>query len=343
MVLASLGVLAAISALAFALRRSRPWLAAGWGWYLLTLLPVIGIVQVGMQSMADRYMYVPIIGLFIAVAWEASGSAPRFSVAAAALLLTFWAVLSFRQIAVWKDGVTLFTRALEVNPDNFLAHDNLGVELDRRGRFDEALEHYSETLRLKPGDRHGEANYAQATFAKGARLQAAGKPDEALAAFREGLHFRPRNALAHLAVGQILSGQGKSPAAIAEFRLALEADPALAAAHMGLAVALTGAGRPAEARRSFEDAIRYDPKNAEAHFDLGLILAGQGKIAEALPHFEAAIRFKPDLGPAHVALAEIYYAAGRYQDSWREILAARAAHMEVDPGLVSLLTPHLRR
>ena len=342
-VVGSLAALAAISAIALAFRRSRPWLAAGWGWYVITLMPVIGIVQVGMQSMADRYMYVPIAGLFIAVAWEAASRAPRASAVAAGLLLASWGILSWRQIAVWQDGVTLFAHAIEVDPDNFLAHDNLGVELDRRGRPEEALAQYRETLRIKPGDRHGVSNYSQATFARGARLQAEGKLDEALAAFREGLRYRPQNALAHAAVGQILAQQQKIPAAIAEFRLALEADPTLAAAHMGLAVALTGTGRPVEARRSFEDTLRYDPNNAEAHFDLGLILAGLGRMADALPHFEAAIRIKPDLGPAHVALAEIYYAAARYQDSWREVLAARAAHTEVDPGLVSLLSPHLRR
>src|SRR5205807_1838606 len=138
-VIAALLALAALSALAFALRRTRPWLAAGWAWYLLTLLPVIGIVQVGMQSMADRYMYVPLIGLAIAVAWEAAERAPRPAPTAAVILLALWAVLSWRQIPVWHDGLTLFTHALAVTPDNFLAHDNLGVELDRRGRPDEAL------------------------------------------------------------------------------------------------------------------------------------------------------------------------------------------------------------
>ncbi|MCU1237927.1 MAG: repeat-containing protein [Candidatus Solibacter sp.] len=299
----AVAALAGVSILVFRLRRTRPWLTVGWCWYVITLLPVIGIVQVGMQAMADRYMYVPMIGLSIAVAWEFD----RRAAVPAVAVLAVWGVVSWRQTAVWKDGVTLFTHAIAVTDDNFLAHDNLGVLLDRRGRFDEALAHYRETLRIKPGDRQGETNLAQASFARGVRLQAQGKPDEAIAAFREGLRYRPGNA----------------------------------PANMALAVALAGVGRAGEARWAFEDTLRYDPENVEAHYDLGLILAGSGKMSEALPHFEAASRLKPEFGPAHVALAEMYYAAGRFAESWREVQAARAAHAAIDPELVSLLAPHI--
>jgi tetratricopeptide (TPR) repeat protein len=348
-VLASLALLATVPVLAFTVRRTRPWLAAGWCWYVLTLLPVIGLVQVGMQSMADRYTYVPIIGLFIALAWEAgerarqSVAAARLLPVAAGLLLAVWAILSWRQILVWQDGVTLFTHALVVTPDNFLAHDNLGVELDRRGRPEEALAHYREAIRIKPGDRHGEANYAQASFAKAERLLAAGQRDEALAQFREGLRYRPSNALAHSEVGRILSQQQKLPDAIAEFRLAIESDPTLAAAHMGLAVALSWTGHPKEARLSFENALRYDPKNVEAHYDLGLVLSVLGQPQEALQHFAAAIQLNPVFGPAHAASAEIFFKNGRYQDAWREVLAAYAANTDVDPTMVSQITAHLHR
>jgi len=308
-VIAALLAIAAVSAVAFALRRNRPWLAAGWGWYVLTLLPVIGIVQVGMQSMADRYMYVPLIGLAIAVAWEAAELAPRPAAAAAVILLALWAVLSWRQIPVWHDGFTLFTHALAVTPDNFLAHDNLGVELDRRGRPDEALVHYRETIHLKPGDRHGEANFAQASFAKAQRLLAAKQLDAAIVAFREGLTYRPDNALAN----------------------------------MGLAVALAWSGRPVEARRSFEDTLRYDPNNVEAHYDLGMLLVALGEPQKALQHFDAALRLKPTFGPAHAATAELYYKSARYPEAWREVLAAYAANTDVDPAIVSALTARLPR
>jgi tetratricopeptide (TPR) repeat protein len=199
-VAASLLVLTAASWLALVVRRGHPWLTVGWSWYVLTLLPVIGIVQVGMQAMADRYLYVPMIGLLIALTWECGeiGARSRLwarSLPMAALLVAAaCAVLSWRQIHYWTDGVTLFTHALAATEDNFTAHNNLGVELDRRGQFEEALVQYSETLRIKPGDLHGEDNYAQASFAKGERLFEQGALRDALASFQEGMHHRPRNA-----------------------------------------------------------------------------------------------------------------------------------------------------
>ena len=142
----------------------------GWAWYVVTLLPVIGIVQVGMQAMADRYMYVPMIGLLIAMAWEcAERWGDRLSVAGRRRPWCCWrcGVASWRQVHVWSDGVTLFEHAVAVTPDNFVAHDNLGVELDRRGRAEEALAHYRETLRIKPGDRNGTRNYRDGQLRQG--------------------------------------------------------------------------------------------------------------------------------------------------------------------------------
>src|SRR6185295_18811581 len=138
------------------------------------------------------------IGLAIAVAWELAHLNGRVARAAAIVVAIGVAIgcgiLSWRQIPVWKDGLTLFTHALAVTQDNFVAHDNLGVELDRRGRAEEALAHYRETLRIKPGDRVGESNLWQASFAKGERLFNEGKADQAFASFQEGLRYRPGNA-----------------------------------------------------------------------------------------------------------------------------------------------------
>src|SRR5262249_25913763 len=152
------------------------------------------------------------------------------------------------------------THALAVDPDNFVAHDNLGVELDRLGRSDEALSHYAETIRIRPGDRSGESNFARASYAKGQRLLEARRLDEA----------------------------------IAQYRIAIQHDLTLAPAHMGLGVALSLASRPAEARQAFESALRYDPNNVEAHFDLGLVLAVLGQSAEAVREFDTAIRLNPN-------------------------------------------------
>jgi len=301
----SVAALALATWLAYRARDRRPWLLAGWGWYMLTLLPVIGIVQVGMQSMADRYLYVPMIGLLIAVTWQVgevcqgSPRRTRIAIAAGGLALSICAVLSWRQARVWKDGVTLFTHAIAVTEDNFIAHDNLGVELDRLGRSEEALAEYRETLRIEPGDRHGEDNFAQASFAKGERLLGKGDLDGSVAAFRDGLRYRPRNALALTSLG----------------------------------VALARLGRPLEARKAFEDSVGADPSSAEAHYDLGLVQQALGADSEALGSYDGAVRLKPEFGAAQAARAEVLYALGRYREAWNALLAARAAHAEVDPGL----------
>jgi tetratricopeptide (TPR) repeat protein len=349
-VVASVIVLAGVAALAIAMRRGRPWLAAGWCWYLLTLLPVIGIVQAGMQAMADRYMYMPMIGLLIAMAWElgelwdrSQREARVVMTAAGGCAMIACAVLSWRQTHVWKDGLTLFTHALQVTENNFVAHDNVGVELDRRGQFDEALAHYRETLRIKPGDRHGEENYAQASFAKGERLFTQGRPDEALETFREGLRYRPRNAMAHTYVGIILTQRNELAAAMAEFGAAIAIDATLVRAYLGLGVALAQAGKTAEAERAFADGVRYGSTSVEAHYDRALAQMALGRNAEALESCDAALRLQPDFGPAHAARAEALYALGSYEDAWRAVLAAKAAKAQVDPAIEARLAAKFRR
>jgi cytochrome c-type biogenesis protein CcmH/NrfG len=297
----SAAALAGISVLVISVRRQRPWLAFGWCWYVVTLLPVIGIVQVGMQAMADRYMYLPIIGLLVAVAWEAPKWNPRVAAVAGVLAAIGCGWLSWHQIPVWTNGVTLFTHALAVTRDNFVAHNNLGVELDRRGRHEEALAHYRETLRIRPGDRNGETNFAQANFAKGERLFADGKLDEAWDSFEEGLRYRPPSAAVHAYLGQILLQRQDLRTAEAHFRKALQMDPAQVRAHVGLGVVLAHAGKDLDAKRSFEEAVKHDPSNIEARFDLGLVLAALGQRKEALGQFEQVLKLKPHYAPARDA------------------------------------------
>jgi len=333
-------LLAAISWTAFAVRSRSPWLAVGWAWYVVSLLPVIGIVQVGMQAMADRYLYLPMIGLLIALAWSCEA---RFLVPATALVAAACGVLSWRQVHYWQDGVALFTHAIAFTEDNYTAHNNLGVELDRRGRFDEALAEYRETLRIKPGDRHGEENYAQANFARGERLMGQGALREALASFQEGLRYRPRNALAHADAGLVLTQQQDSNAAMAELRRALELDPTVARAHLGLGALLARSGQTEQAGQQFDEAVHYDPANVEARFDLGLVRAASGRNLEAIESFDVALRLRPGFGEAHAARAGALAAMARYEEAWSEVQAAKAAHVEVDAAFAARLAAHIKR
>jgi tetratricopeptide (TPR) repeat protein len=238
-VTASAALLIAITALVIVFRKQRPWLLVGWCWYLVTLAPVIGIVQAGMQSMADRYLYIPMIGLLIAMAWELS---PR-AIPVAGVLVVACAVLTWRQIPVWHDGVTLFEHTLAVTQNNFIAQNNLGVELDRRGQPEAALVHYKEAVRIRPGDRHSENNYAQAMFDKGKRLLEEERFAEALAAMQESVRHRDDNAQAHLYAGVILASFGRYSEALASVDRALLLEPDLEVARRARAELLKAMGR----------------------------------------------------------------------------------------------------
>jgi tetratricopeptide (TPR) repeat protein len=253
--------------------------------------------------MADRYMYLPMIGLLIPIAWELS----RFAAArwAAPIALAALAALTWQQISYWRDGLTLWTHALAVTRSNFVAHDNLGVELDARGRADEALDQYRETLHIRPQDRNGQSNYAQASFAKGERLFTSGHATDALAAFRDGLRYRSDNALAHSYIGAILTESGNLDAAIKEFHQAILADPNLARAYMGLGVALARMGRVAEAEYALRQSIDRDSSSVEAFYDLGLIEAAQGRRAGAIAAMERALHIDRNYAPARAAVAAL--------------------------------------
>jgi protein O-mannosyl-transferase len=267
-------LLAAITVLAVALRRSRPYLLSGWLWYLVTLLPVIGLVQVGEQAMADRYTYVPLIGPFVAAAWgipdaarallaasrrPGGESADRdrvlrwgLPVAAGAVLLAL-ALLTRAQAAVWKDSVTLFEHALAVTERNHLAHLDLGTALSREGRADEALAHYAEAVRIKPGN-------SIAQYDLGAALAARGRDAEAMEHYLQALTLDPRYAAAHNNLGILLAKQGRIDEAARHYAEAARLRPDFAEAHFNLAVAFQALGRDAEARAALETATRLGLK-----------------------------------------------------------------------------------
>jgi tetratricopeptide (TPR) repeat protein len=269
---ASAAAIAAITAACLLLRKRHPWLATGWCWYLVTLIPVIGVVQVGMQAMADRYMYIPMIGLLIAVVWEGARLPRPAATCAAVAMLAACSLLMWRQTHVWHDGATLFAHAVTVTEDNFIAHDNLGVEFDRQGRSEEALEQYREAVRIRPGDRIGEKNYALAIFSKAQRLFQAGKLDDALPLFREGLRHQPGNSMAHTYAGLIVAQD---------------------------------TSRMAEARLEFEEAVRGDALNVDAHYYLGVIHAAQGDLRGAAREWDTALRINPGFAPARAARAQL--------------------------------------
>lgn len=262
-------LLGCISLFAIIYLRRHPPLSTGWLWYLGTLFPVIGIVQVGTQGMADRFTYIPHIGLFIAVVWsfsEVTVSLRRPFVLPlfAGLILLVLSVSTSRQLTYWKDGVTLFSRALEVTTGNETAHYMLGCEWMRRGRSDLAVRHFSEALRIKPG-------HLPARQSLGVALAYQGKTDAALAQLLEALSLQPGNSEIHSRIGDVHMVQGRPDDAISSYMEALRLDPSLWKVHNNLGVALLKMERFLEAKHQFEEALRLNPVDRKAGQNLEIV------------------------------------------------------------------------
>ncbi len=296
-VLGSAALIGAITFFAVRFRKRFPYALVGWLWYLGTLVPVIGIVQVGMQSMADRYTYVPHIGLFIAVVGgvgELAGRQPQGRKILAALTGIVFAgltVITWNQITYWRSSITLFEHALSVTEQNSLAHLNLGVALARAGKGSEAAEHYREVLRINPNSSGGHFNLANYYFSTG-------RQDEALRHYREAVRINPRYANAYNNLGLLMVSERRAEEAIPYYRSAIELDPSNAGIRYNYGIALAAAGRLPEAIEQFKSALEGRPDYPEAHNYLGMALLMQGNREEAIRHFRQALWLKPDFAPA---------------------------------------------
>jgi tetratricopeptide (TPR) repeat protein len=313
-------------AIGAATRRREPYFLAGWLWYLGTLVPVIGLVQVGLQSMADRYAYLPSIGVFIMVAWAAPRAAverPAMKAAAAVAavaLLAACATVSWSQIHYWKNSETLFRHALKVTRNNYVAHNNLGYDLADRGKLAEAIIEYKAALQIRPDQAELRNNLGVAY----ARL---GRIEEALAEYAEALRIDPNCVEAHNSLGLALAAQGKTAEAIEQYQAALRINPDLAEAHNNLATALAAEGKIEEAAAEYAEAFRVNPGSAEAHYNLANLLASHGRMAEAMAEYETALRINPDYAEAHNNLGNLLSSLGRLP----EAIAEYKASLRVNP------------
>jgi Flp pilus assembly protein TadD len=281
--------------------RKRPYLAVGWLWYLGTLVPVIGLVQVGSQAMADRYTYLPLVGLFIAIAWGVpsllAGWHHRQSILAISttILLVSFTVCTWLQLRHWQNSTTLFQHTVHVTANNHFAHNNLGVALARGGRLDEATYHYSQALRIKP-DRAAVHNNL------GNVLATQGSVDRAVDHYYQALEIDPNNAKAYNNLGNLLANQGKTEEAINHYTEALRLEPDYVGAHYNLGTALAEQGRTEEAINHLTEALRLMPYWAGAHNNLGVLLERRGRLDEAIRHYSEALRLDPDYAKARTNL-----------------------------------------
>ncbi len=307
-------LLFAVTVFAVRARRRHGYLLVGWLWYVGTLVPVIGLVQVGDQSMADRYTYVPLIGLFLIAAWGAPELLARWQhgrlalPAAAGCVLLACAALAGAQVRYWSDSAALWQRALAVTEGNYIAHNELGDILMEQGRVEEAIPHFVESLRIKPG-------FALAQINLGLALMRQGKFDEAARSFGEAVRITPGFAEAHDEWGQALARQGKFDEAIGQYTEAVRLKPDFALAQANLGTALMQQGRFDEAARSLEEALRLKPEFPEAHHRLGNVLARQGRANEAIGQYTEALRLKPDFAEAHNDLGVTLGQQGRLEEA----------------------------
>lgn len=247
-----------ISAAAWHWRKIRPYFLVGWLWFLGTLVPVIGLVQVGSASMADRYAYIPSVGIFVATVFGLDELAAKQKWAkklfpfGMILLLSLCVMLTEKQLGYWRDSETLFRHALAITKDNDVAHDNLGFALELQGRSEEALAEYRKALQIRP-------SYHQLHFSIGNMLNKLGHPTEALAEYRLCLSFDPEVPALHNAAGDSLVALGKLDEALAEFSRAAQLDPHYAAPHVGRAKALLLQDRDHEAIAELRIALQIDP------------------------------------------------------------------------------------
>ena len=291
-----------------------PYVVAGWFWYLGTLLPVSGLIQVGSHAMADRYTYVPLVGLFIIVAWGAVDLAGRWRVprallpASGALLIVGCVVATRAQVQTWKDTMTLWQHTLDVMPDNYYAHNALGLELDKQGRSTDAMAHFVESIRLAPGFVNARENI-------GMLLGRQGRTSEAIAQYEQALQLVPHHVRAHINLANELARIGRLDEAIAHYHEALRLDPASSEAHTDLGSALQQAGRLEEAIAEHREAIRLDPDLADAHYNLGNAFERTGRLDEALAEYQQTLRLQPASASAHNNLGAVLQALGRYGEA----------------------------
>lgn len=301
---AAAATLVLVSALVVRAAKRRPYALVGWLWYLGTLVPVIGLVQVGSQPMADRYTYVPLIGLFMIVAWGGheilSGRAAlrRVAPVAATIALVACGILANVQVRYWRDDLTLWSYAIAVTGPNARAHNNLANALSARGRVDDAIAHYREAIAIEPEFAEAHSNLANSLVTRGL-------VEEAEREYRLALRYRPADPYAHNGLGSLLDEQGKVDEAVSQYRAALQAAPDMAEAHNNLGIALTKQGRFDDAIGEFLQAIRANPSGANFHYNLGVTLSQRGNVAEARQHLEAALQLDPSFDGARQALAAL--------------------------------------
>lgn len=352
-ILASLFVIAALSAAAWRTRARHPYLLTGWLWYLISLIPVVGLVQVGSQASADRYTYIPLIGVFVAVAWiipeslagrvkqpvkrskkTKPASPPTVLPVAAAVVLTVLVGLSWVQIGYWRNGMVLFQHAVEVTENNSVGYYHLGGAYDQNGKMEEAVKAYEKAISLNPGYGIARKHLADCL----ARL---GKTGDAIASYEQALKEAPGSPIAHNNLANVLLDQGRVDEALYHFQQAIKLDPNCVEAHTSLGRALFTVGRFIEAEKECHTALKLNPNSSEAHNNLGMVYGQNGRASEAENEFRTAMKLDPRQAEAHYNLGILSQSAGRTDEAighYRDAIAINPKFISAHSNLAVALS-----
>lgn len=303
-VIAATFVLLAITGVALLWLRRRPWFATGWFWYLVTLVPMIGLVQVGAASHADRYMYISAVGLWIMLAWGGAELAERWprakpvigSLAAASCAACL--CLTWFQAQYWENTITLFRHAIQVTDGNWVAYNDLGAALRNQGQTDEAIADFSRALEIRSG-------YLDALVNRSEAYNAERRHDEAARDSQAALSLNPASVEAQITLGSALGAMGRFGEAELHFREAVRMRADDPVAHNDLGIALASQGKVSLALEEFAAAVRLKPDYANAQLNLGAALANSGRLKEAVPHLSEAVRLQPDSRKAQESLESV--------------------------------------
>ena len=333
-------LLIGVAGLAVRTVRSRPYLFVGWFWFLGVLVPFIGLIQAGEQAMADRYMYIPIVGLFLIVVWGLHALLDTWPhrgwwlAGAGALALSGCLVCTVLQLRHWQNSETLFRHAIEVTSGNYTAYDGLGSALDESGRREEALAYYAESVRLQP-------RYPEGQYDFGTLLLRMGKLEEAIQHLTAAVKYNPVFSQAHINLGKALMEQGKLDEAADHLSQAVRLTPDDPEAQYNLGTLLVMQAKPELGIACFLEALRLRPDYGAAHSNLGIALMRQGKLGEGADHLAAASRLNPNNPEAHhnlgLALLELNRpreAAEQFTDALRLNPDAPGAHYHLALALV---------
>jgi tetratricopeptide (TPR) repeat protein len=327
--------------LAFLMARKLPYFPVGWFWYLGMLVPVIGLVQAGDQSHADRYTYLPQIGLYLVIAWGVNDlTAPwrhrrqLLGMVACGVMIILM-VCAWKQTTYWRDGESLWRHTIACTSENYTAQNNLGYVLAAQGRTSEAIEHYQKALEIYPG-------YAEADINLGRVFLDEGRLDEAGEYFQRAVKVKPDSAEAHNDLGILFASQGRIAEAIENYQRAVELNPDLAEAYNNLGILFASQGRFADAVKFYQKTLELEPDYADAHNNFGILVARQGQFPEAMKHFQKALDLNGnsaeannDLGLLLVSLGRSAEAVGFYEKALELKPDYAEAHYNLGVALVN--------